>query len=119
MRPHSLWLLALPLIVLIFAPSGDLAAKPKKPGSGTSCTCTCKSDAKDQTHSGVGISKWQSQVSFEETGGSCYSNNGGGCRVKRPDGSYAPGTMSGCLTKSAGAARSHVIETPKANAIRK
>jgi hypothetical protein len=94
-----------PSIILIVAtlaiavgglnPPADARQKKVLPSGGI-CTCQCSSDEKWTTLSGVRLSKWSTNVSFaEEDDSACWGNDGGGCRIKTPDG-YVPGTMAKC-----------------------
>jgi hypothetical protein len=103
MRP----LLLLALLAIAASPPSE--AKQKKPGS-KSVTCECKCGSDEQLSGTPGIPRYSTQVTFSQpTSASdlslnCHSNNGGGCRVQKPDGSYAVGTLSRCGEKTDAAA---------------
>ncbi len=85
--------------------TANVDARNKKPGSQAStCNCQCQSDEKMEK--GGTFPAYTSWISFEEkSANACHGYSGfGGCRIKKPDGSYAAGTMRFCSFKPAEAA---------------
>ena len=67
-------------------------AKPKKLATKSSCDCKCNSDQKSG-----GFSLYTGEFSLAGLGMTdCLGLQGGGCRIKTADGSYAAGTVRTC-----------------------
>lgn len=86
----------LSVLLLVGPMVGAADARQKKPAQPTpNCRCGCFQDG----YVGEGP-RPKITIEFYNKGGTCSSNNGGGCRLQQPDGTYKPGTVQGCRSIS-------------------
>jgi len=90
-------------LVLASAIGSDADARKKKVGTqGGTCSCECRSDERNLS----GLPKYTLDISFTESNDyNCRRNaDFGGCRIPKPGGGYAAGSIHLCTFKEAGEA---------------
>ena len=99
----AIWAVVLPTLGLGFMAS-EVNSKPKNTGVNQTCECLCLGD-----NQGDQAPRLRSTIEFKlDIMGSCASSNNGGCRIKKPNGTYVAGTMRRCGKK-------YALDTPAAD----